>query len=73
MLSLDNFRLIVVICLITPSILQIEDRLASQDGLWDPFDLVIPHGKKRNNNINSSTSCAQSGSFLKIRNMFLNV
>jgi hypothetical protein len=46
-LSLDNFRLIVVICLITPSVLQEEDRLASQDGLWNSIDIVIPHGKKK--------------------------
>jgi hypothetical protein len=33
MLSLYNFTLIVVICLITPSILQVEGRLASHEGL----------------------------------------
>jgi hypothetical protein len=37
----------MVICLITPSERQVEDRLASQEGLWDPIDLVIPRGKKK--------------------------
>jgi len=41
MFSLYNFRLIVVICLIMSSMLQVEDRLASQKGLGDAVGLVI--------------------------------
>ena len=47
MLSLCNFRLIAVICLITPSILQVEELLSSQEGLWDSVDFVIAHSKKK--------------------------
>jgi hypothetical protein len=47
MLSLYNFILIIVICLITPSVLQVEERLSSQEGLWDSVDFVTAHGKKK--------------------------